>query len=489
MLTIICAPSALSPPTMSSSSQNVVPAEVIDLIVDEIAKFSDDRMKKKTLASLALVSWYCRSRAHGHLFSSLYILDYQNGRQRVQALLHLIEADPQSEESGIASYVRSLTIQLIGQTNKIRIPFDDGSLARIFRKIFRKQNKGPFSLSLLCPPREGIVRKPFDWTTLNADFLSTFYDLLGNPSFDTLHLAHFGKLPRNLLHHSFIRNLKIEKLHLDDIDNDEEIPEEVRFGLLEDEPGICMSDEGQAVPLESIDTDHSVPLLYLIDKTSQKMLHPKFAFSRLNRLIVRITSAHNFVKTRWIFVNAASTLKRMDIILFTSDELPEHEASELLLLPELQSISIIQNSTSYKFPGRSRIPQICRFMEHLTLHPNLKEVKISMFLYSHPDLASRTAAEIFNGHDLAPFDQLFSRSNFNGLKRLIIRFMFNLIPPRNGWDLRAFQEACREHVRRFFELSEASHAALIVELQFDIRTIRFDYEQISVADPFQLIFT
>ncbi|KAF9472045.1 hypothetical protein BDN70DRAFT_998357 [Pholiota conissans] len=464
---------------MSSSSTTVVPAEVIDLIVDEISQIRDERTRNKALASVALVSWYCRHRAHARLFSNLYITETQraSGTLRIRSLLQLIEADKESEISGVASYIRSFSVHLVGPTSRIRASLDNGTLASILRRIFKTKDVGPRSLSLSFLPR-GNLRNVFDWTTLNADFLSAFHDLCYNPSLTTLHLAHFVNLPRTLLHHSFIKNVRFSKVQLANTDDEDEIPEEARGESILDDPDISALEEGQAVPLESIDTDHSLPLLFLIDMTPQQILHPKLAFSQLRCLTAHINSIEDFHKTRWILINAASTLKKLDIILFTNDEMPEtHWRVAFSQLAELKTISVMQNSTSYKHPGRTSIPQICSFMEHFTLHPNLEEVKISMFLYSHRDLTARTPEEIFDGHDLSPLDQLFSHARFYTLKRLSVEFKFNLYLPRGNWDIQAFRAASREHVGRSFALTSATHAALAINFKFDIHAIRYDHEQ------------
>ena len=306
----------MSSPTLPS----VFPAEVIDLVVDEIARFPNESSRIKTLSATALVSWYFRHRAHAHLFSAIHIREGQPGSPRLGAavqareLLRLINVDRQSETTGIASYVRSLTVSLSGPMNRVRRILDDGTLAAILRKIFRTNDVGHRSLALSFLVR-GSLRSVFDWESLHADFLAAFHDLCRNPMLTTLHLAHFVNLPRTLLHHSFIKNVRFSRLQLAETGTeDEDIPEPVR--AFADEPDISALEEGQAVPLESIETDHSLPLLELIDMTPQQMLHPRLAFSQLKFLTAHIGNEGDFHKTRWILMNAASTLTVLDIILF-----------------------------------------------------------------------------------------------------------------------------------------------------------------------------
>lgn len=306
----------MSSPTIPSA----FPAEVIDLVVNEIARFPNEGSRIRTLCATALVSWYFRHRAHAHLFSSIHIRDAELNSPRLAAalqarkLLGLMNDDPQSETTGIASYVRSLTVSLSGPMNKVRRILDDGTLAAILRKIFRTNDVGHRSLSLSFLVR-GNLRSVFDWESLNADFLAAFHDLCRNPMLTTLHLAHFVNLPRTLLHHSFIKNVRFSRLQLAETGSeDEDVPEPIR--AFADEPDISALEEGQAVPLESIETDHSLPLLDLIDMTPQQMLHPRLAFSQLKSLTAHIGNEDDFHKTRWILLNAASTLTALDIILF-----------------------------------------------------------------------------------------------------------------------------------------------------------------------------
>jgi hypothetical protein len=301
---------------MSSPSSATFPPEVIDLVVGQISQFQDEQARHKTLASTALVSWYFRHRAYARLFANVHIRDTSNQLSRIRGLRLLIDADAQSEASGIASYVRSFAVYLVGPTGRISASLAEGSLAAIFRRLFKTQDVGPRSLSLSFLPR-GNLRNVFDWTSLNPDFISAFNDLCRNPTLTTLHLAHFVNLPRTLLHHSYIKNARFSKVELANTNDDDDIPETIRAEFVDDEPDMSALEEGQAVPLESIDTDHSLPLLDLIDMTPQQILHPKLAFSQLKGLTAHIGNVEDFHKTRWILVNAASTLNTLKIILFS----------------------------------------------------------------------------------------------------------------------------------------------------------------------------
>lgn len=465
-----------------------IPAEVIDLVINEVHHFPEETLRVKTLADTALVSWYFRHRAHTCLFSDISTAHNSSSLSvdRIRRLRELIDADPQSETAGIASYIRSLNVYITGPVNRIRRVLDDGTLAAILRKIFKTNHVGDrlLSLSFSVP---GNLRNMFDWETLNADFLSAFYDLCRNPNLTTLHLAHFINLPRTILHHSFVKNIRLSRTRLVEI-NEEEITEDNAIENLEilksDDVVINSLEEGQAVPLESIDTDHSLPLLDLIDMTPQHDLHPKLAFSQLKKLTVNIGDEEDFHKTRWILSNAASTLTSLDITLFCEttyiipDEyylialnlanvtLPDpHWRIAVEEMPALKAISIVHNATSYKAPGSTTVPQIAMVLGHINQHPLIEEVKVALFLYT--DFQSKTPLNVIDGHDFSPLDQLFSHGRFINLKRLIIRVRFNLRPIGDEpLDLKLFRVESTYLVRKSF--AEMSAYAASGRLHFDV---------------------
>lgn len=136
-------------------------------------------------------------------------------------------------------------------------------------------------------------------------------------------------------------------------------------------------------------------------------------------------------------------------------------------LPALKSISVVQQSTSYKSPGRTAIPQICAVLDHINQHPHIEAAKISLFLYS-PKLA-QTPQDIFDGHDFSPLDALFAHGRFLGLKRLTIQLLFNLYADGRKFDLGRFRVEGTDYVQKSFV--EMSSRAASERLQFNIEIV------------------
>ncbi|KAF9480266.1 hypothetical protein BDN70DRAFT_931837 [Pholiota conissans] len=454
---------------MSTPISNVAPAEIIDLVVDAISQFQDKETRISTLASVALVSWYCRHRAHARLFSNLFINNATHTwMRRIRNLSRLIEADTQSEVSGVASYIRSFSVQLDGSMALIRAPLDNGTLASILRKIFKTKDTGPRSLKLSFFPR-GSLGHRLDWTTLNANFLSAFHGLSSNPMFTTLHLEFFSNVPRTLLHKSFVKNVRLGNVELaDDIGDNEKIPEEIQSDSSEGRDFHSRAMEGQAVPLESIEIDPSFPLLRIIDMTPQQALHPSLAFSHLKFLTTHVNSIEEFHKMLWILGNAAF-LESLRITVSIKDYyLPEPDLrTTSLRLIQLKTISVVLISPSFK-NTRTSILQICAFMNHLTLHPNLEAVDIFRFLHISRN-TSPMPDQIFDGHEFHLLDRLFSQARFGALKRLTITLWFDLYTGCGHWDRRAFEQASQEYLLKLFALTTESHTALAINFQLDVR--------------------
>jgi hypothetical protein len=107
------------------------------------------------------------------------------------------------------------------------------------------------------------------------------------------------------------------------------------------------------------------------------------------------------------------------------------------------------------------------FMNHLTLHPNLEEVKISVFLYSQP--TARTPLDIFEGHDFSPLEELFSHGRFYTLKYLTIQFVFNLhLNREEPLDIRAFRAESADYVRGLFTETVLRSASGRLQFNIDI---------------------
>lgn len=307
------------------TSRRFIPAELIDNVIDEIARDSNPISQRQTLASIALASSALRHRAHGHLFAHVNIygmsVHLQSATTRIRLLLQILNADQRSEMNGVSAYIKSLVIYMTGPTTMVRPTLDDGTLASILRKIFKsgKLSPGPRSLSLTL----GVAGQPglmFDWTSFNADFLDAFYTLCRNPLFTTLHLARFTNVPRDILKNSTLKNVSLseirligETLRIEHLPIAPAIPDDA-FGGQKDVPKVPPM-EGEVVRLESLDIDHSFALLNILDLTPNQSSCSDAVFSCLRNLRVRIHHVAHYEKTARILEGAASSLNNLELDL------------------------------------------------------------------------------------------------------------------------------------------------------------------------------
>ena len=110
-----------------------LPSEIFALIVKEGAP--------AMLTTTSLGSREFRVYSHEELFRSVEL-----GPSRVPAemsriwrFLELINADAESQQNGLASYIQPLHIFIRGTFVQDRKTLDDGTLAGILRKLFKKR--------------------------------------------------------------------------------------------------------------------------------------------------------------------------------------------------------------------------------------------------------------------------------------------------------------------------------------------------------------
>lgn len=297
-----------------------VPSEVIDAIVHEVAQVPDKVIRNGALSSIALCSWAFRHFAHKHLFA---IVDLHGSRfkpvtQRIRRLLELINADPHSEVTGIASYIRSFSVHMIGTASMVRPTLDDGTMATLFRKIFNTGEPGSGDCSLsLTLGTTGNLRWAFDWTTLNHDFLDAFHLLCRKPLFTTLHLSRFTNLPPDLLINTAITSVKLSQIRLLGTPSYEFTDPPTFISTSDEEFAIndLPFQKDQIVFLESINVDQSFPLLEVLDMTPRRSIPPAVVFSKLKNLTLQIQSGNDLEKAASLLAQGAASLEQLEVNL------------------------------------------------------------------------------------------------------------------------------------------------------------------------------
>ena len=352
-----------------------LPQELKDLIVDHISHISDETERKQTLRSTALVSRRFRYWAHKRLFATV-VLRGKHGKVpisiigRLRELKELIAADPFSDKTGIASHIRSFTLSLGGHRSCVAPPLEDDALPFILQKLHRTGSR-PRSLSiLLFMPGDN---DQLDWSTLNLEFRRALVDVSRSPLLTTLRLRGFRNLPRDILTGASVENIKFNNISVKDY-NQGVSKSLSRYSWKEDqlwndgfvyfpEPLLQATESSnqaldvdttsnslvpasvvpsnlfvtplspQCIPspstgsdasevhsypdyvhLESIETDHTFPILHVLDLTPTRSHLAAFIFQKLKNLTMNIRDESGFKKAAEIF-DSAPTVEKLEIKL------------------------------------------------------------------------------------------------------------------------------------------------------------------------------
>lgn len=327
---------------MLSADLESLPQELKDLIVDHIAHFPDEAERKQSLRATALVSKRFRYWAHKRLFSTV-ILRGKYGKapiSRLRELRDLIAADPFSDKTGVASHIRSFTFSLGEHRSCVAPPLEDDALPFILRKIHRSGSR-PRSLSiLLFMPGDN---DQLDWISLNPAFRSALLDVSRSPLLTTLRLRGFRNLPPDILAGSSVENIKFNNLSIQDDSYDQDCgpyakedffwnvplqlsqpthqvpridpPRNLAIAITTHSPRSVRSPSAGSdtsdlyfypdyIHLESIEIDHTFPILHILDLSPARSYPPTFIFQKLKNLTVNIKQDGAFKEAAEIFDNA-----------------------------------------------------------------------------------------------------------------------------------------------------------------------------------------
>ena len=295
-----------------------MPAEVIEVIVREVAQDPDTAPRKRTLAHIALCSWAFKNFAHKHLFAEveLHGSREKSATPRIRRFLNLINDDPHSEVTGIASYVRKFSVHMIGVPSMIRPTLDDGTMATLFRKIFNtgEPGSGPRSLSLSLGSTSNL-RRTFDWSSFNQNFRDAFRDVCKKPLLTTLQLSGFINVPPDVLRNTVITNVTLLRIRLLGT-------EYFDFG---DAPTFVPPSDGEIhasdlpfrqdeiVFLESIHTDLSFPLLEILDMTPRRSIPPDVVFSRVRSLTLDVSCKKDLQLAVSLLAQGLEALEQLEL--------------------------------------------------------------------------------------------------------------------------------------------------------------------------------
>ncbi|KAF9530215.1 hypothetical protein CPB83DRAFT_905488 [Crepidotus variabilis] len=366
-----------------------LPQELKDLIVDHVAQIPNESERLQALCSTALVSRRFRYWAHKRLFATIMFRGKYGKTPsvivlRMRQLRDLIYADPNSENTGIASHIRSFTLSVGGLRSSVLPPLEDedDALPDILQKLHLSGAR-PRSLSiLLFMPGDN---DQLDWDSLRGSFRRALLAVCRSPLLTTLRLRGLKNVPRTILAGSFLDNIKFNNISILDSPEFGDLPTPPsddglslqcpgetlrhhsslsRMEVLGPQSGSSTnnasapqleltetehskncgpyavrpefkdydyqwgstavssltppsSDSAQSdaqsyhdyVHLESIETDHSFPIIDILDLTPTRSHPPKHVFQKLRSLTLSIKNSDAFAKSSFLFENTPNVEK------------------------------------------------------------------------------------------------------------------------------------------------------------------------------------
>ncbi|KAF8966608.1 hypothetical protein BDZ97DRAFT_1917421 [Flammula alnicola] len=177
-----------------------LPQEILDLVVDMVAKFAS----RRTMQSCSSI---CRSfcrRARYHLFSTIFIFSPNEATaRRLSTLDKLIEEDS-GPLTALASYITSFTLCMTNR-QEVKQLLDNGSLAAIMRRL-QSPTYGVEVFKL-----EIAADASASWDELSDDFRASFRLLCRSPYLKNLTIEGICSMPRTLFHETSLEHLSIAR--------------------------------------------------------------------------------------------------------------------------------------------------------------------------------------------------------------------------------------------------------------------------------------
>ncbi|CAA7265323.1 unnamed protein product [Cyclocybe aegerita] len=406
------------------------PQELVDLFIDSLAEQSEsDTTRRDALYACTYVSRSFSHRARHHLFRKIKLHDDLNPdiSSRLSSLHKLLSwssaATLQSGRSGIGrltQYVKEFAFHL-SNTEKgvdhVMLEYDKaGTLTSI--------------LNELHGPDHGITKFVLflHWQSINYACLSdnlrhAFLALVRSPRLRYLRICNINGLPTN-----FLVNSHIKHLHLYECMAAEEI---VVY------PPVSSVRPSHYPRLESLDTDHELPLTYFENPDHVKSIARSDAcsssFAHLRTVSLTVLVAPDFDDVMGILSRIEDTLEHLTLHYYVIETplAPEH-LFDLTRHSNLRHLCLYHNGglTLSAGPGTA-LDDIVLMLCTIRLPPSLLTLELVVILEGENNTPG-LFLDSFLGHQWAYLDATLSTPSFHAIHRLILTLHFGKSATNKG---------------------------------------------------------
>jgi len=277
------------------TSGSVFPEELLDAIVEEVSFLRNDSPPTdgnydpsiRGLTSLALVSRYLRESAHGLLFATVELSDKNKGitmlsksikSDRIREFLKLVDADPNSESTGLVSRITSFKLQ-------VEFDYEERAtlVSNILSKLFKRKDK---KITHPKPCYFSFDGRHNDIRIFGKQFERRLFKFCRNPRLVGLTLRNLYRVPKNILRKTSVQHLELFNVTLAS-------PFKAVSSSKDVDPLYTIMDDAgrhvhyQAAMPQSIVISSIFPIVQLLDMTRNQKLSTPLLFSKLKSLTIK----------------------------------------------------------------------------------------------------------------------------------------------------------------------------------------------------------
>ncbi|KAF9544959.1 hypothetical protein CPC08DRAFT_755768 [Agrocybe pediades] len=410
-----------------------LPQELFDMIIDEASSHPDGPVRTQILTCLSLVSRAFREHAHNHLFASITIRKARDADVAVGQLFNLLEADPYTDTTGLASRITSFECRI----SRNNVDY----VVRILEKLFIGDGK-PCSLSLRFVLSVGNV-----WRSSPENLKESLFQVCHRPRLASLSLYHIQDIPRNFLQNSFIKRLSL----IDTSTGKTPLPESLFSG-------IAGQGHFETVTLESLRISTENPVLPLLT-TSQK-IDPTVIFSKLKKLCLH-SHGPEYNDTK---INVNQILRGctgpLEILKLSLDNISNDP--DLLILDEHRKLHTLEVNAR-GLP----LSHMAKYLDRIVYPPSLQTIDLrcpapSILLMPHADRYRASRALDFLACEV--LDDMFVQEKFGHVRKLALG-IFIEHPPNLDRSLCVTAEECKARIcSRFPRIATHEHFTFLVHV-------------------------
>ncbi|KDR73788.1 hypothetical protein GALMADRAFT_251596 [Galerina marginata CBS 339.88] len=196
----------------------VLPAEIIDSIIDDLAHDADRPGSTKALRTCTFASRVVCMRAYRYLFSEikLFIIPSSDIDHRLTKLLDILTTGLKFPDIGMLYHIQSVSFVMILKHYFPLIQLSQITALPEILEILHGPNHGISSLSLEIwgPNGRDPRMRTGGWATNDAQFNDAFQGLCCSRNLKSLHLLSLGEVPDTIFKGTNIEHLTLDDVHI-----------------------------------------------------------------------------------------------------------------------------------------------------------------------------------------------------------------------------------------------------------------------------------